>query len=74
MPSFELHGLSRTENTFWRDYSLKSPGVNCRLLEVFPCNLDDENRICSPQEAIERKVKMSYQDKIAWVNSVPEVK
>ncbi|KAG0016826.1 hypothetical protein BGZ82_000930 [Podila clonocystis] len=67
LPSFELHGLGRTEQTFWREYSLKSPGVDCRLLEI-----------CSPQERIDWridwKVEMFHQDKIAWVNPIPEVK
>lgn len=68
LPSFELHGTGRTEKAFWREYSLKCPGVDCRLLEVFSRNLGDDNWICTPQDTIDWKVEMTSQDKITWVN------
>ncbi|KAG0000583.1 hypothetical protein BGZ80_005965 [Entomortierella chlamydospora] len=52
LPSFELHGLGRTEKTFWREYSLKIPGVDCRFLEVLPSSLFDENWLEKEPEEI----------------------
>ena len=75
LPSFDLHGLGRTENTFWREYSLRIPGVDCRLLEVFPSTLFDENWIEKPEEDISWEVELSLEeDKLAWVNPNPEIK
>ncbi|KAF9564314.1 hypothetical protein EC968_004586 [Mortierella alpina] len=75
LPSFDLHGLGRTENTFWREYSLRIPGVDCRLLEVFPSTLFDDNWIDKPEEDISWEVELSLEeDKLAWVNPNPEIK
>ncbi|KAG9322152.1 hypothetical protein KVV02_004272 [Mortierella alpina] len=75
LPSFDLHGLGRTENTFWREYSLRIPGVDCRLLEVFPSTLFDDHWIEKPEEDISWEVELSLEeDKLAWVNPNPEIK
>ncbi|KAF9944654.1 hypothetical protein BGZ70_004454, partial [Mortierella alpina] len=75
LPSFDLHGLGRTKNTFWREYSLRIPGVDCRLLEVFPSTLFDDHWIEKPEEDISWEVELSLEDdKIAWINPNPEIK
>ncbi|KAG0053989.1 hypothetical protein BGZ83_012158 [Gryganskiella cystojenkinii] len=72
LPSFELHGLGRTENTFWREYSLRIPGVDCRLLEVFPNSLSSDNWLDLPAEQISWDVEMAAEDQLSWVNPDPE--
>ncbi|KAG0250686.1 hypothetical protein BG011_008181 [Mortierella polycephala] len=74
LPSFDLHGLGRTEDTFWREYSLRIPGVDCRLLEVFPSTLFDDKWLEKPVEEISWDVELSSEDKLAWVNPNPEIK
>ncbi|KAF9434236.1 hypothetical protein BGZ76_008346 [Entomortierella beljakovae] len=56
LPLFELHGLGRTENTFWREYSLKISGVDCRLLEVLPTSLFNEDWLNKESEEISWEV------------------
>lgn len=36
LPEFQLINLGRSEEVFWREYYLKSPGIECRIKEVFP--------------------------------------
>ncbi|KND02189.1 uncharacterized protein SPPG_02677 [Spizellomyces punctatus DAOM BR117] len=36
LPEFELLQVGRTVNSFWREYDLRSNGVNCRIREEFP--------------------------------------
>ncbi|KAF9160866.1 hypothetical protein DFQ26_005116 [Actinomortierella ambigua] len=67
LPSFDLHGLGRTENTFWREYSLRIPGVDCRLLEVFPSTLSEDGWLDKAPDNISWDVELSADDKIAWV-------
>ncbi|KAK3815990.1 MAG: hypothetical protein J3R72DRAFT_461216 [Linnemannia gamsii] len=75
LPSFDLHGLGRTERTFWREYSLKIPGVDCRLLEVFPSTLSNDGWLFTPnEEDVCWDVEMEDDDNIAWVNPDLEVK
>ncbi|KAG0276021.1 hypothetical protein BGZ96_003514 [Linnemannia gamsii] len=74
LPSFDLHGLGRTEKTFWREYSLKIPGVDCRLLEVFPSTLSEDGWLHAPDEEVCWDVEMEQDDNIAWVNPDLEVK
>ncbi|KAG0346011.1 hypothetical protein BGZ54_005370, partial [Gamsiella multidivaricata] len=73
LPSFELHGLGRTEKTFWREYSLQIPGVYCRLLEVLPSALFDENWLEKQEEPISWEVDLEHPSEgvMTWVN--PEV-
>ncbi|KAG0318442.1 hypothetical protein BGZ99_005686 [Dissophora globulifera] len=52
LPSFELHNLGRTEKTFWREYSLSIPEVDCRLLEVLPSSMFDDNWLLEDPEDI----------------------
>ncbi|KAF8923635.1 hypothetical protein BGZ52_009405, partial [Haplosporangium bisporale] len=59
LPSFELHGLGRTEQTFWREYSLRIPGVDCRLLEVMPSALFDEGWLERAEESINWEVDVN---------------
>ncbi|KAF9976404.1 hypothetical protein BGZ65_007851 [Modicella reniformis] len=70
LPSFELHGLGRTNNnkTFWREYSLGIPGVECRLLEVLPSAMFDENWINTEPEEISWNVELQQEDRLTWVN------
>ncbi|KAF9348045.1 hypothetical protein BGX26_000498 [Mortierella sp. AD094] len=68
LPSFELHGLGRTEKTFWREYSLKIAGVDCRLLEVLPSSLFDENWLEKESEEISWDVDVKQEDQLTWVN------
>ncbi|KAF9570001.1 hypothetical protein EC968_002360 [Mortierella alpina] len=69
LPSFELHGLGRTDKTFWREYSLTIPGVDCRLLEVLPSALFDENWLEKEQdEDISWDVELKQEDRLTWVN------
>ncbi|KAG0232959.1 hypothetical protein BGW42_007772 [Actinomortierella wolfii] len=72
LPSFDLHGLGRTENTFWREYSLYIPGVDCRLLEVFPSTLSEEGWLDKPSENISWDVELSSSDKMAWITFANE--
>ncbi|KAF9964495.1 hypothetical protein BGZ70_006377 [Mortierella alpina] len=68
LPSFELHGLGRTDKTFWREYSLTIPGVDCRLLEVLPSALFDENWLEKEQEGdISWEVEQKEEDRLTWV-------
>nr|CAG8529138.1 6888_t:CDS:2 [Entrophospora candida] len=39
LPSFKLHSIGRTLNTWWREYTLKISGVECNIKEVFPNNI-----------------------------------
>ncbi|KAG0203353.1 hypothetical protein BGX28_004350 [Mortierella sp. GBA30] len=69
LPSFELHGLGRTDKTFWREYSLRIPGVDCRLLEVLPSALFDDNWLEKDQdEEISWEVEPTEEDRLEWVN------
>ncbi|KAG0244596.1 hypothetical protein BGX31_008860 [Mortierella sp. GBA43] len=68
LPSFELHGLGRTQKTFWREYSLQIPGVDCRLLEVLPSSLFDENWLDKEAEEISWDVEPQQEDTMSWVN------
>ncbi|KAG0023733.1 hypothetical protein BGZ80_008358 [Entomortierella chlamydospora] len=68
LPSFELHGLGRTEKTFWREYSLKIAGVDCRLLEVLPSSLFDENWLEKEPEEISWDVDAKEGDQLTWIN------
>ncbi|KAF9169870.1 hypothetical protein BGX21_003522 [Mortierella sp. AD011] len=68
LPSFELHGLGRTEKTFWREYSLKISGVDCRLLEVLPSSLFDENWLEKEPEEISWDVDAKESDQLTWIN------
>ncbi|TPX69978.1 hypothetical protein SpCBS45565_g02034 [Spizellomyces sp. 'palustris'] len=36
LPEFELLQVGRTVHSFWREYDLRSNGVNCRIREEFP--------------------------------------
>ncbi|KAG0210101.1 hypothetical protein BGX33_005131 [Mortierella sp. NVP41] len=74
LPSFDLHGLGRTERTFWREYSLRIPGVDCRLLEVFPSTLSNDGWLNAPDEEVCWDVEMEQDDNIAWANPDLEVK
>ena len=74
LPSFELHGLGRTSHTFWREYSLRIPGVDCRLLEVFPSSLSADNWLDMPVEDISWDVEMGEDDELTWINPNPEDK
>jgi len=67
LPSFELHGLGRTEKTFWREYSLRIPGVDCRLLEVMPSSLFDDNWLEKESEEISWDVE-PQEGTMTWVN------
>ncbi|KAF9355775.1 hypothetical protein BGX34_010259 [Mortierella sp. NVP85] len=67
LPSFELHGLGRTEKTFWREYSLRIPGVDCRLLEVMPSSLFDDNWLEKAPEEISWDVE-PQEGTMTWVN------
>ncbi|KAF8928348.1 hypothetical protein BGZ58_009707 [Dissophora ornata] len=71
LPSFELHGLGRTEKTFWREYSLKIPGVDCRLLEVLPSSMFEESWLEKEPEDISWDVDVQQGDSLDWVNPVP---
>ncbi|KAF9397423.1 hypothetical protein BGX21_008886 [Mortierella sp. AD011] len=64
LPSFELHGLGRTEKTFWREYSLKIPGVDCRFLEALPSSLFDENWLEKEPEEISWDVEAKQEDQL----------
>ncbi|KAF9928915.1 hypothetical protein BGZ75_005069 [Mortierella antarctica] len=69
LPSFELHGIGRTDKTFWREYSLTIPGVDCRLLEVLPSALFDENWLEKDHDSdISWDVEMKQEDRLTWVN------
>ncbi|KAF9946024.1 hypothetical protein BGZ72_000755 [Mortierella alpina] len=69
LPSFELHGLGRTDKTFWREYSLTIPGVDCRLLEVLPSALFDENWLEKEHDGdISWEVELKQEDRLTWVN------
>ncbi|KAF8951688.1 hypothetical protein BGZ46_003853 [Entomortierella lignicola] len=74
LPSFELHGLGRTEKTFWREYSLKIAGVDCRLLEVLPSSLFDENWLEKEAEEISWGVDVKEDDQLNWINPNLEAK
>ncbi|CAG8591947.1 10471_t:CDS:2 [Funneliformis mosseae] len=39
LPSFHLNYVGRTEKTWWREYSLYIPGVECHIKETFPSNM-----------------------------------
>ncbi|CAO3571173.1 unnamed protein product [Mortierella alpina] len=68
LPSFELHGLGRTDKTFWREYSLTIPGVDCRLLEVLPSALFDENWLEKEQDGdICWDVEQKEEDRLTWI-------
>ncbi|KAF9292608.1 hypothetical protein BGZ68_000012 [Mortierella alpina] len=70
LPSFELHGLGRTDKTFWREYSLTIPGVDCRLLEVLPSALFDENWLEKEHDTdISWEVELKQEDRLTWVNN-----
>ncbi|KAF9109090.1 hypothetical protein BGX27_008017 [Mortierella sp. AM989] len=68
LPSFELHGLGRTEKAFWREYSLKIKGVDCRLLEVLPSSLFDEKWLEKESEEISWDVDAKQEDQLTWLN------
>ncbi|KAF9581352.1 hypothetical protein BGW38_001666 [Lunasporangiospora selenospora] len=71
LPSFDLHGLGRTDQTFWREYSLGIPGVDCRLLEVFPSTLFEENWLEKPEVSISWDIEPSEvegEGRITWIN------
>ncbi|KAG0028939.1 hypothetical protein BGZ81_004290 [Podila clonocystis] len=75
LPSFELHGLGRTEQTFWREYSLRIPGVDCRLLEVMPSALFDEKWLERAEETINWEVDINApttENTFVWQNSQQE--
>ncbi|KAF9304563.1 hypothetical protein BGZ74_001224 [Mortierella antarctica] len=75
LPSFELHGLGRTEQTFWREYSLRIPGVDCRLLEVMPSALFDEGWLERAEETINWEVDINApttESTFVWQNSQQE--
>lgn len=75
LPSFELHGLGRTEQTFWREYSLRIPGVDCRLLEVMPSALFDERWLERAEESINWEVDINApttESTFVWQNSQQE--
>ncbi|KAF9392388.1 hypothetical protein CPB97_002079 [Podila verticillata] len=75
LPSFELHGLGRTEQTFWREYSLRIPGVDCRLLEVMPSALFDEGWLKRAEESINWEVDINApttETTFVWQNSQQE--
>lgn len=38
-PEFSLTDAQRTDDTFWRKYTLEAPGIHCSITEVFPLNL-----------------------------------
>ncbi|KAF9898599.1 hypothetical protein BX616_003830 [Lobosporangium transversale] len=67
LPSFELHGLGRTDKTFWREYSLEIPGVYCRLLEVLPSSLFDHNWLEKEPEDISWDIDIG-QGQMTWIN------
>ncbi|KAI1300713.1 hypothetical protein EDD11_006025 [Mortierella claussenii] len=68
LPSFELHELGRTEKTFWREYSLKIPGVDCRLLEVLPSSLFEDNWLEKQEEQICWDIELSKDNQMIWHN------
>ncbi|KAF9311880.1 hypothetical protein BG003_006866 [Podila horticola] len=75
LPSFELHGLGRTEQTFWREYSLRIPGVDCRLLEVMPSALFDQGWLERAEETINWEVDINApttESTFVWQNSQEE--
>ncbi|CAG8749121.1 3095_t:CDS:1, partial [Racocetra persica] len=36
LPSFQLHFVGRSMTTWWREYTLKIIGVECKIKETFP--------------------------------------
>ncbi|CAG8807802.1 36006_t:CDS:2, partial [Gigaspora margarita] len=57
LPSFQLHFVGRTANTWWREYTLKITGVECKIKEYFPNGMFDnrwieiESNICNNEKA-----------------------
>ncbi|KAI9201907.1 uncharacterized protein BJ171DRAFT_427130 [Polychytrium aggregatum] len=48
LPEFKLLKVGKSESSFWRDYSLSCPGIECILREVFPLSVFEiEAEACS---------------------------
>ncbi|KAF9916567.1 hypothetical protein FBU30_001286 [Linnemannia zychae] len=74
LPSFDLHSLGKADRTFWREYSLRIPGIDCRLLEVFPQTLSQDGWLHAPPEEVCWDVELDDEDSITWVHPDLEVK
>lgn len=58
LPKFVLHAVGRRSQSWWRDYSLRMPGVECRIRETFPVGMFEEGWYQRAEASGEGKVSL----------------